>query len=230
RPARESPRPAGPAARALADPANPDRAPTHPVGRRGLPSALVSGHRRRRGARADGARHDPFAGRPRPAAVVCGIVGVLSPAPVSGTAVAAMRDTLAHRGPDHAGLWRSDDGRVCLGHRRLAVLDLTPEANQPFVSHDRRLVVTLNGEIYNHAELRRELEAEGVVFRTRSDTEVLLETFRRWRTGALARLSGMFAFAIWDTQDHRLFCARDRSGEKPLYYASIDGTFLFGSE
>ncbi len=161
---------------------------------------------------------------------MCGIVGVLSPGPVSGAVVAAMRDTLAHRGPDHAGLWRSDDGRVCLGHRRLAVLDLTPEAHQPFVSHDGRFVVTLNGEIYNHAELRRELQAQGVVFRTRSDTEVLLEGFRRWRADALQRLSGMFAFAIWDATDHRLFCARDRSGEKPLYHASIDGHFVFGSE
>jgi len=141
-----------------------------------------------------------------------------------------MRDELAHRGPDAAGVWRSPDGRVCLGHRRLAIIDLRAEANQPWVSHDGRFVVTFNGEIYNFLRLREELERAGVRFRTRSDTEVLVEAYRAWGESCLARFSGMFAFALWDAVERRLFCARDRAGEKPFYYAVIDGAFVFGSE
>jgi len=141
-----------------------------------------------------------------------------------------MRDELAHRGPDHAGFWSSEDGRVCLGHRRLAIVDLTADANQPFVAGDARYVITFNGEIYNFVALRRELAGHGVHFRTRSDTELLLEAFRFWGEDCLNRLSGMFAFAIWDSVDRVLFCARDRAGEKPFYYAPSPTRFLFGSE
>src|SRR5450755_1948183 len=141
---------------------------------------------------------------------MCGIVGVLSSVAVDPGIVEGMRDQLAHRGPDHAGLWRSPDGRVCLGHRRLSIIDLDARANQPMRSHDDRFVVTFNGEIYNHRSLRDDLEAEGVRFRTESDTEVLVEAYRRWGAGALAHLSGMFAFALWDKTQGRLFCARDR--------------------
>src|SRR5229473_3909747 len=161
---------------------------------------------------------------------MCGIVGVLSPEPVSTDLVCTMRDRLEHRGPDHAGLWSSPDSRVSLGHRRLAIVDLTPEANQPFLSHDGRFVITFNGEIYNFQELRKELLARGARFSTQSDTEVLLEAFRCWGDQCLDRLAGMFAFAIWDTAERRLFCARDRGGEKPLYYTVIDGAFVFASE
>jgi asparagine synthase (glutamine-hydrolysing) len=161
---------------------------------------------------------------------MCGIVGALSPEPVDPGLVERMRDRLAHRGPDAAGLWRSQDGRVCLGHRRLAVIDLSEEANQPFVSPDGRFVVTYNGELYNFRRLRAELERLGAVFRTTSDTEVLLEAFRAWGEACLDRLSGMFAFAIWDAREQRLFCARDRAGEKPFYYATTDGSFVFASE
>lgn len=161
---------------------------------------------------------------------MCGIAGAVSARPVDHRVVGRMRDQLAHRGPDHAGLWQTDDLRACLGHRRLAVLDLSPDANQPLHSAGGRFVVTLNGEIYNHALLRRELSAHGARFRTRSDTEVLVEAFARWGEGCLERLAGMFAFAIWDRVERRLFCARDRAGEKPFHYATVGDTFLFASE
>jgi asparagine synthase (glutamine-hydrolysing) len=161
---------------------------------------------------------------------MCGIVGALSDRRVDGALLERMRDRLAHRGPDAAGLWSSSDGRICLGHRRLSIIDLSPDANGPFPSADRRFVVTFNGEIYNFRALRRELERAGVVFRTRSDTEVLVEAFRRWGEACLERLSGMFAFALWDEETQRLFCARDRAGEKPFYYASTSRSFVFASE
>ena len=165
----------------------------------------------------------------RPAAM-CGIVGAISERPIDPAAIAEMRDSMAHRGPDHAGLWSAKDSRVCLGHRRLAILDLNAEANQPFISHDGRFVITFNGEIYNYQSLAQELRKHGVTFRTHSDTEVLVEAFRHWGQQCLERLSGMFAFAIWDTRERKLFCARDRAGEKPFYYATVNGSFLFASE
>jgi asparagine synthase (glutamine-hydrolysing) len=161
---------------------------------------------------------------------MCGIVGAMSSCPVDPGVLDGMRDDLAHRGPDHAASWLSSDGRVGLGHRRLAVIDPLPEANQPFASHDGRYLLVYNGELYNYRELKTELETHGVRFRTRSDSEVLLEAFRLWGEGALARFSGMFAFAIWDRAERTLFCARDRAGEKPLYYAVLPDAFLFASE
>ena len=161
---------------------------------------------------------------------MCGIVGALSAEAIGPAVVERMRDTLAHRGPDHAGLWRSADGRVCLGHRRLSIIDLDERSHQPMRSSDDRFVVTFNGEIYNFRSVRSRLEREGVVFRTASDTEVLLEAYRRWGADSLDLLSGMFAFAIWDAERRQLFCARDRAGEKPFYYATVGGAFLFSSE
>lgn len=161
---------------------------------------------------------------------MCGIAGALSAKEVDPAVVCAMRDSLEHRGPDHAGLWTSPDRTVCLGHRRLAIIDLSPDANQPFVSHDGRYVITFNGEIYNFREVRDELAAKGTRFRTQSDTEVLLEAFRCWGEAFLPKVAGMFAFAIWDSVDRRLFCARDRAGEKPFYYAATGQNFIFGSE
>src|SRR5258707_1141924 len=161
---------------------------------------------------------------------MCGIVGVVSMSPVEPGIAERMRDQLAHRGPDHAGLWRSDDGLVCLGHRRLSIIDLDARSNQPMSSIDSRFQLTLNGEIYNYRTLRTQLEREGVQFRTESDSEVLIEAYRRWGPDSLDLVSGMFAFAIWDVKTRRLFCARDRAGEKPFYYAFNDGAFLFASE
>jgi asparagine synthase (glutamine-hydrolysing) len=161
---------------------------------------------------------------------MCGIVGAISSGPIDSGVLDRMRDDLAHRGPDHSASWLSSDGKVGLGHRRLAIIDLLPEANQPFASHDGRFLLVYNGELYNYRELKKELETHSVLFRTRSDSEVLLEAFRLWGEGALARFSGMFAFAIWDQAERTLFCARDRAGEKPLYWATLPGVFLFASE
>jgi asparagine synthase (glutamine-hydrolysing) len=161
---------------------------------------------------------------------MCGIVGVVARGAVEEPIVERMRDRLVHRGPDAAGLWSSADRRVCLGHRRLSIVDLSPDANQPFLSSDGRYAITLNGEIYNFRALQAQLRAEGVSFRTRSDTEVLVEAYRRWGAGCLGRLSGMFAFAIWDSERRTLFCARDRAGEKPFYYTVAGGAFVFASE
>src|SRR6266851_1002186 len=125
---------------------------------------------------------------------MCGIIGAVSAAPIDGGLIEEMRDRMVHRGPDHAGIWLSEGAQVCLGHRRLSIIDLSPEANQPLLAHDGRFVITFNGEIYNFQELRRELLARGATFQTRSDTEVLVEAFRIWGEQCLDRLSGMFAF------------------------------------
>ena len=140
-----------------------------------------------------------------------------------------MLECIAHRGPDGVGQVIRD-GRVGLGHRRLAIIDLSDEASQPMRSASGCEIV-LNGEIYNYLELRAELASGGATFRTSSDTEVLLAAYDRWGVDCLRRLNGMFAFAIYDPSQRTLFLARDRFGEKPLYYhRTADGTFLFASE
>jgi asparagine synthase (glutamine-hydrolysing) len=139
-----------------------------------------------------------------------------------------MSDSLRHRGPDAEGFYISDS--VGLASRRLKIIDLTDNAAQPMMSRDRRYVIVFNGEIYNYRELRAELEQKGRSFASQSDTEVLLQAFEEWKTGCLQRLIGMFALAIWDTLERRLFVARDRVGEKPLIYSDVNGSFYFGSE
>jgi asparagine synthase (glutamine-hydrolysing) len=161
---------------------------------------------------------------------MCGIVGAISAAPVDVSLLERMRDRLEHRGPDAAASWFGERGHVALGHRRLSVIDPSPDADQPFATADGRFVVVLNGEIYNFRALRTQLERLGSVFRTRCDTEVLVEAYRHFGPACLERLSGMFAFAIWDNADRRLFCARDRAGEKPFHYTLVDGSFVFASE
>lgn len=161
---------------------------------------------------------------------MCGIAGLWStstedPAP----AVASVLPSLRHRGPDREGVWSGGPG-VALGHTRLAIVDLSPEADQPFVSADGRVGLAFNGELYTFQALRDELQAQGVGFRTHSDTEVLLEGYRAWGAGVLDRLVGMFAFAIWDRDRDLLFLARDRAGEKPLYVADGPAGFAFASE
>jgi asparagine synthase (glutamine-hydrolysing) len=141
-----------------------------------------------------------------------------------------MRDTIAHRGPDASGIWSSSDGSVVLGHRRLAIIDLSPTGAQPMENSSRTSVVVFNGEIYNHEELRRELAAAGVHFAGRSDTEVLLAAYDAWGERCVERLRGMFAFAIYDQTRRVLFMARDRAGEKPLYWAEHRGGLVFASE
>ena len=163
---------------------------------------------------------------------MCGIAGFISTALASEAsaldATRRMVTRMHNRGPDAEGLW-SGEG-VVLGHRRLAILDLDARANQPMVSADGRYTIVFNGEIYNFRELRRELEAEGVAFRTTSDTEVLLALFAREGERMLPRLRGMFAFAIWDTQTSELFLARDPYGIKPLYYTLTKDGLLFASQ
>lgn len=161
---------------------------------------------------------------------MCGIAGVLSRrgAPVAAPLVAAMTQQLAHRGPDGQGVWTC--GPIGFGHRRLAIIDLTGGANQPMHSAGGDVTLVFNGEIYNFQELRRQLEAKGFVFRTKSDTEVIIAAWQAWGTAAVSRLDGMFAFALWDEKERTLLLARDRTGKKPLFVYEDDHRLLFGSE
>jgi asparagine synthase (glutamine-hydrolysing) len=161
---------------------------------------------------------------------MCGIAGMLNRggAPASAVTLGRMIASLAHRGPD--GEEVLTDGALGLAHRRLAIIDLSPGGRQPMSTSDGRFTVSYNGEIYNFRELRAELQAKGCVFTSRSDTEVLLNAWAQWGRGALDRLNGMFAFALWDRRRRELVLARDRYGVKPLYYAERDGTLLFASE
>ncbi len=161
---------------------------------------------------------------------MCGIAGVLNMRgePVGAAVLKRMTDAIAHRGPDGEG-WYTDRA-VGLGHRRLAIIDLTPGGRQPMASPDGRYVVTYNGELYNFRELRAELEALGHAFHSQSDTEVLLAAWAEWGPGSLGRFNGMFAFALWDTRERTLTLVRDRYGVKPLYYAHAGDVLLFGSE
>ena len=162
---------------------------------------------------------------------MCGIAGIFHPdipKPVSPARVRAMADTLAHRGPDGSGVWTAPG--VGLGHRRLSIIDLGGGA-QPMLTPDEQVAVTYNGEIYNFQEVRAELEAKGHVFRTESDTEVILAGWRQWGPSCLSRFNGMFALALYDAKEDALFLARDRLGVKPLHYALLsDGALIFASE
>ncbi len=149
-------------------------------------------------------------------------------------AVAArMANVLSHRGPDDYGVWADPEAGVALGHRRLSILDLSSAGHQPMLSNNGRFVISYNGEIYNCEEIRQELWKANprLAFRGHSDTEVMLAAFEQWGIEpSLQRMNGMFAFALWDRNEHTLLLARDRFGEKPLYYGSVGGAFLFASE
>ena len=159
---------------------------------------------------------------------MCGIAGIVwkNEKRQPGSYVKKMTDAIAHRGPDAEGHFV--EGRVELGHRRLSIIDLSVEANQPFWDGTGRYGIVFNGEVYNFAELQQELQ--GYPFRTKSDTEVVLAAYQRWGEACLERFFGMFAFAIWDKQEEKLFAARDRLGIKPFYYFNDDEKFMFGSE
>jgi asparagine synthase (glutamine-hydrolysing) len=167
---------------------------------------------------------------------MCGVAGVLGAGGGARctelSAVAeAMADALAHRGPDDRGTWVDPGAVVTLAHTRLSILDLSPLGHQPMISACGRYVLAFNGEIYNHRDLRAELAAAGTAFRGRSDTEVLLAAIARWGlVGALRRANGMFALAVWDAEQRVLQLARDRLGEKPLYYGDAGRQLVFGSE
>jgi asparagine synthase (glutamine-hydrolysing) len=162
---------------------------------------------------------------------VCGIVGIAARSSVvSRDWLAAGRDQLDHRGPDDCGEWWSADGRVGLAHRRLAIIDLSAAGHQPMLSEKRDLCIVFNGEIYNFQELRVQLVASGHVFASGSDTEVILAAYREWDTECLAHLQGMFSLALYDLRQQRLLLARDRAGEKPLFYACDATSIRFASE
>jgi asparagine synthase (glutamine-hydrolysing) len=164
---------------------------------------------------------------------MCGIAGLLSPRAIDPAEVRAMTDAIAHRGPDDSGLWLGDGDRVAFGQRRLSIIDLSPAGHQPMLSQDERYVLNLNGEIYNHQALRAELAAAALApaWRGGSDTETLLAAIAAWGLeAALTRAVGMFALALWDQRERTLTLARDRFGEKPLYYGWIGDRFAFGSE
>lgn len=167
---------------------------------------------------------------------MCGIAGLFRPAADLAadrveSMVLGMAAALHHRGPDAGGIWTDPSKGIGLGHRRLSIIDLSPSGAQPMVSASGRWVVVYNGEIYNFRELRQDLQARGHRFRGQSDTEVLLAGVAEWGlAGALQRAVGMFALAVWDREEMTLQLARDRMGEKPLYYGWVNDTFLFGSE
>jgi asparagine synthase (glutamine-hydrolysing) len=161
---------------------------------------------------------------------MCGVAGIfnLNGEAISPVVLRRMTNTLAHRGPDGEGFFI--DSFIGLGHRRLAIIDLSPGGHQPMTTPDGRYSISYNGEIYNFADIKRELESRGRRFQSRSDTEVLLQALAEWGADALPRLNGMFAFALWDRKNCELTLARDRYGVKPLYYALRGRRLLFASE
>lgn len=160
---------------------------------------------------------------------MCAIIGAIGGKLPSEQQFKKARDAMAHRGPDDAGVYYSAEESVALGHRRLSIIDLSKDGHQPFVSPDGRFVLIYNGEIYNYIELRDELGKQ-YSFRTETDTEVLLASYIVWGEKCLQKFNGMFAFAIWDTREKKLFCARDRLGIKPFFYLLKNNTFYFASE
>src|SRR5437588_2547199 len=167
---------------------------------------------------------------------MCGIIGVLTFArnsfQVSSEYLEEMLDTVAHRGPDGHGIWIDPQKRVGMGHRRLSIIDLSQAASQPMCNEDETLWISFNGEIYNHAEIRKELQQiGGHRWKTdHSDTEVILHAFEQWGIDCIHRFRGMFAMALWDARSRELWLIRDRLGIKPLYYSIHDGRIAFASE
>src|ERR671925_88554 len=167
---------------------------------------------------------------------MCGITGFWNTEKLQTDAeltsiVTSMRDIMRHRGPDDSGEWVDERSGIALGFRRLAILDLSPTGHQPMLSADERYVIIFNGEIYNYAELKSELDSAGCEFRGTSDTEVMLAGILRWGLeNAVRRFNGMFAIALWDRRERRLHLIRDRIGVKPLYYGWFGNTLMFGSE
>jgi asparagine synthase (glutamine-hydrolysing) len=164
---------------------------------------------------------------------MCGICGVLAfndGFACDESVVLAMRETMIHRGPDDGGVWSSPSGRVALGHRRLSIVDVSHSGHQPMSNEDGSVWVAFNGEIYNHVELRRELERRGHRFRSRCDTETIVHLYEEQGERCVERLDGMFALAVWDERRRELFLARDRLGKKPLYWTKTPAGLAFASE
>jgi asparagine synthase (glutamine-hydrolysing) len=158
---------------------------------------------------------------------MCGIAGIVSQS-ADLEFVGPMTEAMSHRGPDGSGMW--SDGLCALGHRRLAIIDLSAKGKQPLCNENGTVWIVFNGEIYNFQELRRELESYGHKFNSHTDTEVIVHSYEQWGTECVRKLRGMFAFAIWDQPKRRLFLARDRVGKKPLYYFDNGRCFAFASE
>ena len=164
---------------------------------------------------------------------MCGIAGIIIRSGAEPPDLSRALDLMAHRGPDGHRQWREKLSETCtiaLGHRRLSIIDLTKAASQPMADVSDRYRLTFNGEIYNYIEVRAELRQLGAQFATASDSEVILEAYKHWGTGCLTHLNGMFAFALYDRLSRRLFCARDRYGEKPFLFAAKNEFFGFASE
>lgn len=166
---------------------------------------------------------------------ITGIVGNTTNSNVYQTAIQKMTDAIAHRGPNSQGLW--NDEHCFFGHRRLSIIDLSEAGNQPFISQDGRYILIYNGELYNYKDLKFELQrvehgSKNIpyIFKTNTDTEVILASYLRWGNNCMKRFNGMFAFAIWDTIEQKLVIARDRLGVKPLYYQYKNNTLVFASE
>lgn len=162
---------------------------------------------------------------------MCSISGIASREPIkNSTSLSLCQEVMSHRGPDDSGMWWSSDNRVGLAHQRLAIIDLSPAGHQPMHDSMKELSIVFNGEIYNFLELRQELKSKGHTFHSNSDTEVILVAYREWHTECLSHFNGMFAFAIYDKRSKELFVARDRVGEKPLFYIQSNGVLRFASE
>src|SRR4051794_14522098 len=168
---------------------------------------------------------------------MCGIAGIFVPskaifrADSAIASVKAMTLSMTHRGPDGHGLWADETGRCFLGHRRLSIIDTSDAGLQPMGGAHDRWMITFNGEIYNYRDLKPDLQAQGIQFKGRTDTEVLLEAIALWGTAALSRVDGMFAFAAFDKATGKILLARDAFGEKPLYYTTLaSGAVAFASE
>nr|HPO09947.1 asparagine synthetase B [bacterium] len=164
---------------------------------------------------------------------MCGILACFSPRgePVDTETFRGLLDTLQHRGPDDSGIWSLPEAGVVMGHRRLSILDLSPLGHQPMHCCGGRWTLLYNGEIYNWKDMRDRLVSAGVSFRSTSDTEVLLEGISKWGLEAtLRQCVGVFAIAVWDREERKMYIARDRMGEKPLYYGWKNGTWWIASE
>ena len=161
---------------------------------------------------------------------MCGIVGFAGREAIDQEQLRTMCATLSHRGPDSSGEWYAADGTVGLAHQRLAIIDLSPGGHQPMASGDRTVHIAFNGEIYNYLELKQELVSAGHSFRSASDTEVILEAYKRWGEGFVEHLGGQFALALYDEEKRVLFLTRDRAGEKPLFIWNTPRRIVWASE
>ena len=165
---------------------------------------------------------------------MCGICGIFNYSnthlEINEELITSMRDTMVHRGPDDAGIYISADRKVGLGHRRLSIIDLSAKAHQPMANEDKSIWIIFNGEIYNHLELRKSLEAKGHIYRSHSDTETIIHLYEERGADCIKDIEGMFAFAIWDSRKRQMFLARDRIGKKPIYYTLRNGQLIFASE